>query len=66
MAKPLSSKQYASESGDTCPNCRNNSNLSYGEFECEDGWAWREVWCDGCDGHWVEDYKLVGYEMKED
>jgi len=57
-------EQYVERSGIHCPVC-GSDNLVAGPLESEGGLAFQNVDCRGCNSHWTDVYKLVGYSSLE-
>ncbi len=61
MAKPkLTSKQYAKDNGEHCPQCKSNAVEGDG-VEITAGGASQECYCLDCDATWIGLYELNGY-----
>ena len=65
---PLSNEKYVSVQGTLCPVCFANSNdhaFTYGSTEYDGPTVTQVCACSVCGSSWVDEYRLVGYDVHE-
>ena len=57
-------KKYVKGKGRRCPFC-NSKHIDTGEIETEGEVAYGEIFCTTCEKSWVDEYRLIGFNLPD-